>query len=200
MRKLILQTQMSVDGFIADTHGTIDWLVWDWGVDWNWDDDLKEDFNSTIASVDCILLSRKMAVGGFFAHWAEAARDQDDPRFAYAKKLNDAHKVVFTKTLRKLEWPNASIASGELVDEISELKAQTGENIIAYGGATFVSSLIKAGLIDEYQLFINPTALGNGLAIFDRLDGKLDMTLFSSKAYDCGIAVLKYVADKTLAH
>lgn len=65
MKKLILQVQISIDGFIAGPHGETDWMVWDWGREWNWDDELKGDFREVFETIDCILLSRKMAEGGF---------------------------------------------------------------------------------------------------------------------------------------
>src|SRR5687767_6437558 len=99
MRKLKLQVQISVDGFIADKDGKTDWLVWsDWNSQWNWDDELKKYFNEIFESIDCILLSRKIAEGGFIEHWTSAANDPNDPRFRYAKKVNGTHKIVFTKT------------------------------------------------------------------------------------------------------
>jgi dihydrofolate reductase len=101
-------------------------------------------------------------------------------------------KVVFTKTLDKSEWDNTVLAKGDLVDEITKLKIQDGKDIIAYGGATFVSALIKQGLIDEFHLFINPTAIGNGMTIFKELDSKQNLTLVKSTSFDCGIVVLNY--------
>ncbi len=76
------------------------------------------------------------------------------------------------------------------------MKNETGKDIIVYGGATFVSSLIKAELIDELHLFINPTAIGNGMAIFKSLDKKQDFKLIESSGFDCGIVVNKYVLKK----
>ncbi len=85
------------------------------------------------------------------------------------------------------------MAKGDLVDEIKKLKNQTGKDIMAYGGATFVSALIKNRLIDEYHLFINPTAIGNGMSIFKELNVNQNLTLVNSRSFDCGIVVLKYV-------
>ena len=73
-----------------------------------------------------------------------------------------------------------------------KLKKQDGKDIIAYGGATFVSALIKHGLIDEYHLFINPAAIGSGLAIFKELDHKQELALVKATAFECGIVVLNY--------
>ena len=66
------------------------------------------------------------------------------------------------------------------------------QDILAYGGATFVSALIKHALIDEFHLFINPTIIGNGMAIFKELDSKQNLTLIKSTPFACGIVVLNY--------
>lgn len=65
MRKLTLEVQMSVDGYIAEKNGNTDWMVWNWGDEWNWDDELKKYHTDLTKSVDGILLSRKMAEAGF---------------------------------------------------------------------------------------------------------------------------------------
>ena len=190
MRKLILEVQMTIDGYVADINGRTDWQLWNWGADWNWDDELKKYFTGIMESVDCILLSRKMAKEGFISHWKQAAEDPKDPRFAYASKINETHKVVFTKTLEKSEWDNIDLAKGDLTDEVNRLKSQKGKDMVVYGGASFVSALIKEGLIDQYQLFINPVAIGNGMSIFNQLNDRQSMHLVKAKSYDCGILVM----------
>jgi len=185
MRKLKLQVQMTVDGYIAGPNGEMDWLVW------NWDDELKQYVTELTEPVDCIVLGRKLAQG-FIPHWAAVAANPDHPEFTAGRKFSDTHKVVFTKTLGKSEWGNTVLAKGDLVDEITKLKIKDGKDIIAYGGATFVSALIKQGLIDEFHLFINPTAIGNGMTIFNELDRKQDLSLVKSISFDCGIVVLNY--------
>ena len=101
-------------------------------------------------------------------------------------------KVVFTKTLKKSQWVNTDIATGELVEEIIKLKSQNGKDIIVYGGASFDSSLIKEGLIDDFYLFINPLAIGKGMTIFKDLNEIQKFILVKSIAFDCGIVVLHY--------
>jgi dihydrofolate reductase len=185
MRKLKLQVQMTIDGYIAGLNGEMDWMVW------NWDDELKQYVNDITEPVDCIILGRKLAEG-FIPYWATVAANPDNPEFTSGKQFTDTHKVVFTKTLDKSEWDNTVLAKGDLVDEITNLKKQDGKVIIAYGGATFVSALIKQGLIDEFHLFINPTAIGNGMPIFKELDRKQNLTLVKSTSFDCGIVALNY--------
>jgi dihydrofolate reductase len=186
MRKLKLQVQMSVDGYIAGPGGEMDWMVWDW------DDKLKRHVNELTEPVDTILLGRKMT-DGFISHWSDVMSKPDDPSNAFAKKMIETPKVVFTKTLNKSNWVNTDIATGDLRDEINKLKSQNGSrDIIVYGGATFDSSLIKAGLIDEFHLFINPAAIGNGLTIFKDLNEIQKLNLVKSIAFDCGIVLLHY--------
>ena len=185
MRKLKLQVQMSIDGYIAGPNGEMDWLTF------NWDDALKHYVQELPQSIDTIVLGRKLAQG-FIPHWAAVAADSDDPEVASGKNFTDTHKVVFTHTLNQSEWDNTVLAKGDLVDEITKLKQQDGKDIIGYGGATFVSALIKHGLIDEFHLFINPTAIGHGMPIFQQLDRSQHLTLIKSTSFECGIVVLHY--------
>ena len=179
MRKLKLQVQMSVDGYIAGPNGEMDWT------NRNWDDELKSYVGEITEPVDCIVLGRKLAQG-FIPYWAS------NPQAEGADKFNTTQKVVFTKTLDRSEWDNTVLAKGDLVDEITNLKKQAGKDIIAYGGATFVSALIKHGLIDEFHLFINPTAIGAGMSIFKELESQQNLTLKKSPAFACGNVVLCY--------
>lgn len=179
MRKLKLQVQMTVDGYIAGPNGEMDWMVF------NWDNELKKYVTEISESFDCIILGRKLAQG-FIPHWAS------NPEQEGADKFNSTKKFVFTKTIDKSEWDNTILAKGDLVDEITKLKNQNGKDIIVYGGSTFVSALIKKGLVDEFHLFINPTAIGSGLTIFNELDSRQNLTLIKSISFDCGIVVLNY--------
>ena len=151
---------MSVDGYMAGPNGELDFAGR------NWDNDLIQYVTELTESMDCIVLGRKLAQG-FIPHWATVAADPAHPEHTAGIKFTDTHKVVFTKTLEKSEWDNTVLAKGDIVDEITKLKNQNGSDIIAYGGATFVSSLIEHGLIDELHLFINPAAIGSGLSIFN---------------------------------
>ena len=183
MRKLRLQVQMSLDGFIAGPAGEMDWLVRDW------DDALKQYVTGITEPVDCILLGRKLAQG-FIPYWATHPQEEG------AEKFNHTPKVVFTRSLTSHDWADTRLARGELAGEIQALKAQPGGDLIAYGGAAFVSALIREDLIDEYHLFINPTAIGSGLSIFSGLDPNKTLTLVRSVGFDCGIVVLNYVSQR----
>jgi dihydrofolate reductase len=104
----------------------------------------------------------------------------------------DIPKVVFTKTLNDSPWVNTSLAKGDITEEVDRLKSQKGKDIVAYGGAGFVSSLVKKDLIDDYYIFVNPTAVGNGLRIFDDINGYRRLKLVESTQFGFGIVVNHY--------
>ncbi|WP_113352257.1 dihydrofolate reductase family protein [Rhizobium sp. BK386] len=192
MRKLVLQMQMSVDGFVGG-DGQQAWQIWDWVSDCPWDADLKKDFNTFFQAVGTILLSRKMAEEGYINHWAKAAeRYPRDPFYAFAKKITDLTKVVLSSKLDHSRWERTTVAHGDLPSEVGALKRAGEGNIAVFGGHGFASALIAHGLVDEYQFFINPAALGSGQNIFQS-SGFRDLRLAGSKAYACGIVANRYV-------
>jgi dihydrofolate reductase len=189
LRKLKLQVQMSIDGCIAGPNGEMDWMV---GLQ---DDKINKYVNELTESFDTILLGRKMA-DGFISYWSDVINKPDDPWYALAKKMIEIPKVVFTKTLNKSKWINTDIATGDLTDEIIKLKSRDGKDMVVYGGASFDSSLIKLGLIDEFLLFINPVVIGNGMTIFKDLNEIQKFNMVKSIAFDSGEVLLHYEARK----
>jgi dihydrofolate reductase len=181
MRKLKLQMQVSLDGFVGGPNGEMDWMVW------NIDDEVKNYITRLTEPVELIVLGRKLAEGFIPAWEARVANPESADWFAH--KMRDTSKIVFSHSLEKSEWDNTQVNRGNMVDEIAKLKAQPGKDIIAYGGAMFVSNLIQAGLVDDFYLFVNPTAIGNGLRIFN---GRTNLKLINSQSFECGVAVLNY--------
>lgn len=183
MRKLKLQVQMTIDGFIAGEQGEMDWLTFNWG------EDIKDYVRGLTENVDTILLGRNLAQG-FIPHWT-ASLNSPTPDEG-AETFVHTPKVVFTKTMVESIWDNTTLAKGELKKEIEALKSMPGKEMIVYGGGKFVSSLMKERLIDELHFFINPAIIGKGMPIFKEVEGKQDFTLIGSKAFECGIIVLTY--------
>jgi dihydrofolate reductase len=186
MRKLKLQMQLSVDGYVAGPNGELDWMSF------NQDSQLLALINSLTDSSDTILLGRKMT-DGFITYWENVVNNQpDSPEFSFAQKMVDTPKVVFSKTLKSIVGKNVTIENGDLATAVKNSKSKTGKDIIVYGGADFVSSLIKEGLIDEFNFFINPIMINKGLRIFDLLGERQKLSLQSATGYECGVAVLSY--------
>src|SRR6267378_3929410 len=127
-------------------------------------------------------LQVQMTVDGFVA-------GPESPEFIFARKMVDTPKVVFSKTLTRVEGKNVRVESGDLVQAITQLKEQRGKDIVVYGGATFVSALIEHDLIDELNIFVNPVAIGRGMRIFK--DRKA-LRQIGSAAYSSGVVINTY--------
>lgn len=177
--------QMTVDGFVAGPEGELDWMTFDGD-----DEKLLGLVNELTDSSDTILMGRKMT-GEFVAYWEGVVNNQpESPEHEFAKKMVDMKKIVFSKTVESMHGENVSVENGDVVNAVNELKGIEGKDIVVYGGAGFVSSLLDHGLIDELNLFINPTAIGNGMRIFS---DRTKLKLVSSEAYNSGIVVNTYV-------
>lgn len=193
MRKLKLLMQISVDGYVGGPDGDLDWRTW------NYDDKLKAFANNLRDDCDTILLGRKMAAV-FIPHFEETVNNTQatnadkalDEKFAYAHRMVSMPKSVFSKTIKAVDGKNVSVENGDLVTAIKNLKSKKGKDMIVYGGAGFVSSLIKEGLIDEFNLFVNPVMINKGLGIFDLLEHRQRLSLVNATPYECGIAVLTF--------
>lgn len=193
MRKMILQMQMSIDGFLGRKGQGPKWQQWDWGKDCTWDEKLIQALNDTLEDVDCILLGRNILEGGYLEHWTEMAKLYPaNPEFAFAKRIVDVRKVVISRTLAKSKWPRTEIAKLPLAEEVRRLKAEVGKTIIAFGGVGLAASLIESDAIDEFQFYINPVALNEGLTIFNKTDVDTKLCLLGTQGYDCGIVVNRY--------
>lgn len=183
MRKLKLQVQVSIDGYMSGINAEMDWLTMPWS------QDLNTYVSELTYPVDTILLGKNLAMG-FIPYWTEA-NNSSEP-IEGAKKFVETHKVVFSKILSESIWENTVVNNGELTSEITELKKQTGGDIIVYGGCQFVASLIQEKLIDEIYLFVNPTAIGKGISVFHTLNAKQNFSLIHVQNFECGITVLAY--------
>jgi dihydrofolate reductase len=185
MRKLKLQVQISIDGFVST--GPNDEQTW---VTWAWEE-IRPHVLALADSSDTILIGRKLAVD-YIPYWEDVNTQPNNPMHEVATRITALHKVVFTKTMNESIWPNTSVATGDIVAEVNKLKQQAGKDLIVYGGSSFVSALVKEGLIDEYHLFVNPVVLGKGDGIFGGLDGFRQLKLTDSQVYNSGIVRLQY--------
>lgn len=190
MRKLILQMQTSLDGFVADIDGDTSWMMWSWGPDWTWPAGLQQYHTKTTSSADEVLLSDVLARQGFIDHWASVAKKAGDPQATFAAALTEAHKTIFSESLTSLPWNNADLATHDLAREVANLKKAPGKNIIAFGGVRFGTSLLKEGLVDELHLIVNPTALGEGLTILN-IGKPLSLSCIDATRFE-DMVVLRY--------
>ncbi|MGA0560543.1 dihydrofolate reductase family protein [Larkinella sp. VNQ87] len=188
MRKVKLQMQVSLDGFVAGLNGEQDWMCWDW------DDTLNQYVDGLLNSADALLIGRK-TYEGMASYWPAAAANPEASaeKVAFASRMNTIEKVIFSNTLTTADWTNARVAQNNLIDEVAALKQQVGEDLIIYGGAGIVSAFIQHNLIDEYHLFVNPVALGTGLPIWPTDKAPIFLRLIKTTVSSSGIVILCYV-------
>jgi dihydrofolate reductase len=181
MRRFKLHVQTTVDGYMGGPNGQMDWTTVPWT------DDMTAYSNALHESVDTIVLGRKLAEG-FIPAWKSGPEGETQESIDF---MNNTPKVVISNSLAESPWENATVAGGDLVETINDLKAQPGGDIIAYGGSTLVTNLIARGLLDELHLYVNPTAIGAGLPVFPT-GARQQLRLVTARPFGCGITVLHY--------
>jgi dihydrofolate reductase len=193
MRKMIAALQVSVDGFIEGPDGELDWAMAE-------DEETWQDIFETLTHVDTFILGRVM-YPGYEQYWLAVLANPGGPlpfsggaatknEIAYARLADKIPHLVLSKTLDKVEWKTTRIIRG--VEEIRKLKQQPGKDIHVVGGATLVSSLMNAGLIDELQLLVNPLILGGGKALFKDVKERHALKLVKAKPLKSGKVNLTY--------
>ena len=184
-RKLKLQVQMSLDGFVSTgPNDEQHWVTWAW-------EEIRPQVLALFDSCDTILIGRKLAVD-YIPYWEGVNTKPDDPMYEVAQRIVRAKKIVFSKTIDKSTWDNTEVSNEDLTEKINELKNHNGKDLIVYGGTSFVAELVRADLIDEYNIFLNPVAIGKGESIFSSLGGFKNLKLKESITYPSGIILLNY--------
>lgn len=109
-----------------------------------------------------------------------------------AEGMNGADKIVFSRTLKKAEWHNTTLMSGNIVEEIERMKRTTGNDMTILGSGSIISQCAEHGLIDEYQIMVDPVALGDGTPLFKGIDRKLDLRLIETRTFKSSAVLLSY--------
>jgi len=113
-----------------------------------------------------------------------------------AEGMNNAEKLVFSRTLDKVEWNNSRIINGDMIEEIKMLKQSPGNNMTVLGSGSIVTQLAENGLIDEYQIMIDPVVIADGTPIFNNIHNNLNLSLVSTKTFESGVILLCYHPNK----
>jgi len=179
MRRLILQTSVSVDGYVAALDGSHPWSEAGDG-----DEAVGRWILDSVWAAGAHLMGR-VTYEEMAAFWPTSHSD-------FAAPMNEIPKVVFSKTLERADWPETRIASGDLAEEVERLKREPGNDLIAYGGARLDQALSRLGLVDEYRLMVQPAALGAGLPLFKDLPAPLQLELVEATTYPSGLAIHVY--------
>jgi dihydrofolate reductase len=185
MGNLVLFMHVSLDGFVAGPNGEMDWI--------HTDQELFDFGAERIYATDRALYGRKtyqMMEG----YWSTAA-DQPNPTkhdIEHSKWYQRVAKVVLSKTLNEASLTNTRVINDNLKDEITRLKQSTDKEILLFGSPTAAHSLMAAGLIDGYWLFVNPVLLGKGIPLFKEIKNKTALILVASHVFPSGVVCFNY--------
>lgn len=183
MRSVTYSMNVSLDGYIVDPDGGIDWTVPDDNVFRFWIDEIRD--------VGVHLLGRRLYETMLYWETADQERALDDAEREWAALWNPLPKVVFSTTLSSVRG-NARLASGGLAEEIGRLRAEPGPGDIAIGGATLAAEAAAAGLIDEYRTVVYPVLVGGGIPFFPRHERRVDLELVETRTFDSGVVYLRH--------
>jgi dihydrofolate reductase len=187
MRKLILRISISIDGFIESSNGS----------------NAKIDFAKSRSPEGAAWVAEKIGQAGAQLlgrkAFCEMASFWPTASGASAKAMNEIPKIVFSKKgfdpsqfSSAKSWAEAKVVTGDLAEGITELKKQTGKDLIAHGGVEFAQNLVQTGLVDEFWLTTHPVAVGSGFGLFEKLSKPLYLKLVETKAFSTGAMVHIY--------
>jgi dihydrofolate reductase len=179
LRKIIVSNMISLDGFIAGPNGEIDWFVWD--------KELERYTVETMGKVDMIMFGR-VTYEIMASYWPNATADSP-----YIKeRMNSLPKIVFSRTLNKVEWNNSTLVTDIDPERILRMKKMSGKNIVILGSGSIVSEMTQLGLIDEFRMIVNPVILGEGKQMFKGIDERQKLKLIDTRQLGSGVAILTY--------
>jgi dihydrofolate reductase len=182
MRKLIYSMGVSLDGFIAGPDGEIDWSAPD--------EELHRFHNQQTRELGALLCGRRLYEVMVYWETADEQPSAPDYELEFARIWKDMPKIVFSRTLEKVEG-NATLFRGGVAEEVAKLKEQPGKDL-SVGGAGLASTLIKLGLVDEYRIYVNPVALGGGTPYFPALDKRIKLELLETRTFRSRVVYLRY--------
>ena len=182
MRRLVVFNHVSLDGYFVDAHGDMSWAH---AGDAEWNAFVEEN-----ASGGGELLFGRITYELMASYWPTPLARENDP--VVAERMNDLPKVVFSRTMDHPLWNNTRLVKGDIAAEVRKLKNEPGPDMVIFGSGIVVSQLAQAGLIDEYQIVVNPIVLGAGRTMFEGIAEKLSLKLTKARTFGNGNVLLCY--------
>jgi dihydrofolate reductase len=183
MRKLIAAINMTLDGFCDHTA-----LIAD--------EEIHQHYNELLSNADPLLYGR-ITYQLMESYWPSVVKNPtgNKPIDEFAVIIDNISKIVFSRTLKNVDWKNTKLKKEGIKEEVLELKQQAGKNILV-GSPSLIVALTQLDLIDEYQLGVQPIVLGSGLPLFKNVRDRLNLKLLKTKTFGCGAVTLYYEPTK----
>ncbi len=182
MRKLSVFNFVTLNGFYKDANGQIAWHKHDAD---------QEGFSAESVGAGNMLLFGRTTYEMMASFWPTPQAIQSMPLVAAG--MNKAEKIVFSNTLKEASWNNTRIIGGNIIEAITELKQTQGRDMTILGSGSIVTQFAEHGLIDEYQIMVDPIAIGGGTTLFSGLNRQLELQLTATRKFENGAMLLVYV-------
>jgi len=183
MRKITAAINVTLDGFCEHTAMIAD-------------DETHQYYTKLLADAGAILYGR--ITYQLMEYWPPLVKNPTGNKSTddFAVVMDNIQKVVFSNTLKSLDWKTARLAKGDLKEELLELRKQEGKDILV-GSRSLIIEALNLNLIDELQLCIQPTILGNGLTpLYKNIDDRVNLKLLKTKTFNCGAVMHYYAPEK----
>jgi dihydrofolate reductase len=178
VRRLVMWNLLTLDGYFEGSKS--------WELDWHdeiWGEELERFSLDQLHSAEMLVFGR-VTYEGMAAYWPTAEGKVAD-------LMNSLPKVVFSRTLKSVDWANTTLIS-DAVPAVLRLKEQGAGDMFVFGSADLSTTLIREGLFDEYRLLITPVILGNGRPLFGRGSNRQGLKLLESRPLASGAVILRY--------
>jgi dihydrofolate reductase len=183
MRKLIAAMNMTLDGFCDHTAMIAD-------------DEIHQHYNDLLTNAGTLIYGRK-TYQLMESYWPTLVKSPsgNKPMDDFAVLIDNTPKIVYSHTLESISWKNTTLKKEINKDEILQLKQVPGKDILV-GSPSLIVALTNLGLVDEFQLGVQPTILGNGLQLFKNIVDRVNLKLVKTKTFNCGAIMLYYQSIK----
>ena len=183
MRKLIAAINMTLDGFCDHTAMIAD-------------EEIHQHYNELLRNAHSLLYGR-ITYQLMESYWPSVVKNPtgNKPMNEFAVLIDNISKIVFSRTLKNVDWKNTTLKKEVIKEEVLELKQQAGKNILV-GSPSLIVTFTQLGLIDEYQLCVQPIILGNGLPLFKNIKDRINLKLLKTKIFGSGSIMLYYEPAK----
>ncbi|MDB5228054.1 MAG: dihydrofolate reductase [Bacteroidota bacterium] len=181
MRKITIFNFVTLNGFFKGPSGD---------TSWHRHGEEENKYGEEKLKAGNILLFGRITYEMMAWYWQSPDAKKNNP--VMAEGMNSAEKIVFSKTLQKTEWNNSTIISDNIIEEMKKLKQSPGKNMSVLGSGSIVTQFAEHGLVDEYQIMVDPVILGDGTPIFKDVTHKIDLELTSTRTFKSGVILLCY--------
>ena len=183
MRSLIAFNNITVDGYFSGGNGDLSWAKAS-------QDPEFQAYTEQNAKGGGTLLFGRITYEMMVSYWPTPMATQHNP--VVAERMNSLSKYVFSRTLDRASWQNTTLVKGDLVSEVRKLKETEGDGMVILGSGSIVMQLAQAGLIDEFQMVVNPIVLGRGRTMFSDIADPIGLKLTNSRTFGAGNGLLCY--------